>query len=109
MKKGTNTIVDLLVPNRIRNHNQVNAVDNDEESLLILEPADANETEREWINLVALHQPTPVANLFLRLVRYFNGHFHTEEIVFRESILRKDFKLILRFVLYGFFQAIPPM
>ncbi|KAJ3300685.1 Nitrogen permease regulator 3 [Borealophlyctis nickersoniae] len=66
-----------------------------EEPIIVPDPEQASDLEREWIAMVANTQPQPVASLFLRLVRYFAGKLHVEEIVFRENITRKDLKTIL--------------
>jgi hypothetical protein len=55
-----------------------------------------SETESTWVKRIALSQPTPVAELFIRLVPYFNGKFHAEEIMYREAIPWQDIKIILR-------------
>ncbi|KAJ3175166.1 Nitrogen permease regulator 3 [Geranomyces variabilis] len=57
--------------------------------------AGASEMEKAWIRRVACEQPAAVAGLFLRLVPYFNGRCHVEEIVFRENLTRKDVRTIL--------------
>ncbi|KAJ3295965.1 hypothetical protein HDU76_006774 [Blyttiomyces sp. JEL0837] len=67
----------------------------EEESIIIADPETATPEQRDWINRIAVFQPAPVAAVFLRLVPYFNGRFHSEEIIFRESMPRKDFKLVL--------------
>ncbi|KAJ3414584.1 Nitrogen permease regulator-like 3 [Chytridiales sp. JEL 0842] len=84
----------LLIPARIR-YQKIEGDQGDDDPLILVEPGEATDVQKDWINTIALHQPPPIATLFLRLVRYFNGHFHMEEIIFRESIIRKDFKLIL--------------
>ncbi|KAJ3037681.1 Nitrogen permease regulator 3 [Rhizophlyctis rosea] len=67
-----------------------------DEPVIIADPMNCSDMEREWIGMVANTQPQPVAALFLRLVPYFTGKYHVEEIVFRENIARKDLKTILR-------------
>ncbi|CAH1768702.1 7979_t:CDS:2, partial [Entrophospora sp. SA101] len=50
----------------------------------------ACDSEREWLNKLVINQPKETANLFERLIKYFNGKHHIEEILFRESIKPKD-------------------
>ncbi|KAI0239909.1 Nitrogen permease regulator 3 [Massospora cicadina] len=62
---------------------------------LVSSPAQMMEAEREWIKKVAHSQPKEVADLFQRLVKYFNGQYHVDEIVYYESITRRDLRAIL--------------
>ncbi|KAJ3010132.1 Nitrogen permease regulator 3 [Thoreauomyces humboldtii] len=57
-------------------------------ALVIPDPANATEQQRDWIDQVACEQPAAIASLFLRLVPYFSGKCHVEEIVFRENLTR---------------------
>ncbi|KAI8925788.1 nitrogen permease regulator of amino acid transport activity 3-domain-containing protein [Entophlyctis helioformis] len=51
--------------------------------------------EREWIAAMAGTQPQ-LAELFTRMVPYFNGRYHVEEILYLESISRKELKMIIK-------------
>ncbi|KAJ9048836.1 Nitrogen permease regulator 3 [Entomophthora muscae] len=62
---------------------------------LVSSPAQMMEAEREWIKKVAHSQPKEVADLFQRLAKYFNGQYHVDEIVYYESITRRDLRAIL--------------
>ncbi|KAJ3172301.1 Nitrogen permease regulator 3 [Irineochytrium annulatum] len=66
----------------------------EKEDYVILTESD--ERHQEWIQILTLRQPPNIGSLFQRLAPYFNGRYHTEEIIFRESISRKEFKLVLR-------------
>ncbi|CAJ0862173.1 2899_t:CDS:2 [Entrophospora sp. SA101] len=59
--------------------------------LILISPYEkACDSEREWLNKLVINQPKETANLFERLIKYFNGKHHIEEILFRESIKPKD-------------------
>ncbi|KAK5667375.1 Nitrogen permease regulator 3 [Batrachochytrium dendrobatidis] len=55
---------------------------------IFTDPGNLSEQEASWIATIANSQPPPLAALFTRLVPYFNGRIHVEEILFRESIAR---------------------
>ncbi|KAK9766400.1 Nitrogen permease regulator 3 [Basidiobolus ranarum] len=55
----------------------------------------ATDVERDWLKRLASSQPREVASLFQRLTQYFDGKHHVEEIMYRENLSRKEFKLIL--------------
>ncbi|KAI9017072.1 nitrogen permease regulator of amino acid transport activity 3-domain-containing protein [Gaertneriomyces semiglobifer] len=63
--------------------------------VIVPEPALASEYEREWIEQIAYEQPASIAALFLKLIPYFNGKYHVEEIIYRENLTRKDLRTIL--------------
>ncbi|KAL1914294.1 uncharacterized protein VTP21DRAFT_9032 [Calcarisporiella thermophila] len=50
----------------------------------------ATDSEREYIRALTAEKPVDVATLFERLVHYFDGRHHTEEILFRENISSKQ-------------------
>ncbi|KAJ1334556.1 hypothetical protein BSLG_007711 [Batrachochytrium salamandrivorans] len=62
---------------------------------ILTDPTNLNEQEVQWIAKIANSQSPPLAALFTRLVPYFNGRVHVEEILFRESIARKDLKSVI--------------
>ncbi|KAI9294082.1 UPF0171-domain-containing protein [Neoconidiobolus thromboides FSU 785] len=62
---------------------------------LISNPAHATEAEKEWIKEVASSQVSELTHIFLRLVKYFNGQYHLDEIAYYENISKKDLILIL--------------
>ncbi|KAG0267420.1 Nitrogen permease regulator 3 [Mortierella polycephala] len=64
-------------------------------SSLVPNPGQASETEREWLMRMCENQPQSVAELFMRLIQYFDGQHHVEEILFREQIVAKDLKTVL--------------
>lgn len=63
-------------------------------SSIIPNPSETSDIENEWIKALAATQPQ-AESLFLRLVPYFTGKYHVEEIIFRENLTRKDLKIIL--------------
>ncbi|KAF9974512.1 Nitrogen permease regulator 3 [Actinomortierella ambigua] len=65
-------------------------------SSLISNPGQASEVEREWLLRMCENQPQSVAELFMRLVPYFDGRHHLEEITFREQIALKDLKTVMK-------------
>ncbi|KAG0244330.1 Nitrogen permease regulator 3 [Actinomortierella wolfii] len=65
-------------------------------SSLIPNPGQASELEREWLLRMCENQPQGVAELFMRLVHYFDGRHHLEEITFREQIALKDLKTVMK-------------
>ncbi|GJJ78796.1 nitrogen permease regulator 3-like protein [Entomortierella parvispora] len=64
-------------------------------SSILSNPGQASETEREWVMRMCENQPQSVAELFMRLIHYFDGQHHVEEILFREQIVAKDLKTVL--------------
>ncbi|KAF9413192.1 Nitrogen permease regulator 3 [Podila epigama] len=64
-------------------------------SSILPNPGQASETEREWIMRMCENQPQSVHRLFMRLIQYFDGQHHVEEILFREQIVAKDLKTVL--------------
>ncbi|KAG0270442.1 Nitrogen permease regulator 3 [Actinomortierella ambigua] len=65
-------------------------------SSLIPNPGQASELEQEWLVRMGENQPQSVADLFMRLVPYFDGRHHLEEITFREQIALKDLKTVMK-------------
>jgi len=52
----------------------------------------------DWVQRFASDKaPREVAELFERLVPYLNGRHHTEEIMFREGVTRKQLNLVLKY------------
>jgi len=52
----------------------------------------------DWVKRFASEKaPREVAELFERLVPYLNGRHHTEEIMFREGVTRKQLNLVLKY------------
>jgi hypothetical protein len=51
--------------------------------------------ERELIDVMLKPHGEQIITLFNRLLCYFNGQMHIEEIMFRENISRKDLKALL--------------
>ncbi|KAF9349476.1 Nitrogen permease regulator 3 [Mortierella sp. AD094] len=66
-----------------------------DESSILPNPGQASEMEREWMVRMCGDQPRSVAELFMRLIHYFDGQHHVEEILFREQIVAKDLKTVL--------------
>ncbi|KAF9994304.1 Nitrogen permease regulator 3 [Entomortierella chlamydospora] len=66
-----------------------------DESSILPNPGQASEVEREWMGHMCRDQPRSVAELFMRLIHYFDGQHHVEEILFREQIVAKDLKTVL--------------
>ncbi|ORY25303.1 UPF0171-domain-containing protein [Neocallimastix californiae] len=64
-------------------------------SSIIPNPSETSDIENEWIKMLAATQSPAESALFLRLVPYFTGKYHVEEIIFRENLTRKDLKTIL--------------
>ncbi|KAI1318883.1 Nitrogen permease regulator 3 [Mortierella claussenii] len=64
-------------------------------SSILPNPGQASEMEREWVIRMCENQPQSVAQLFMRLIHYFDGQHHVEEILFREQIVAKDLKTVL--------------
>ncbi|KAG0346038.1 Nitrogen permease regulator-like 3 [Podila humilis] len=64
-------------------------------SSILPNPGQASEMEREWIMRMCENQPQSVHRLFMRLIHYFDGQHHVEEILFREQIVAKDLKTVL--------------
>ncbi|KAF9396377.1 Nitrogen permease regulator 3 [Podila verticillata] len=64
-------------------------------SSILPNPGQASEVEREWITRMCENQPQSVHRLFMRLIHYFDGQHHVEEILFREQIVAKDLKTVL--------------
>ncbi|ORX55436.1 UPF0171-domain-containing protein [Piromyces finnis] len=64
-------------------------------SSIILNPSETSDIENEWIKMLASTQSPAESALFLRLLPYFTGKYHVEEIIFRENLTRKDLKIIL--------------
>ncbi|CAG8477191.1 12354_t:CDS:10 [Ambispora leptoticha] len=69
-----------------------NATDN---NAIISPPGQATEMEREWLKKKTVNQQKENVALFERLIKYFNGKYHIEEILFRENISRRDLKMVL--------------
>ncbi|KAJ3387925.1 Nitrogen permease regulator 3 [Entophlyctis sp. JEL0112] len=68
-----------------------------EEDVIIRNPSEASAEEQKLIAAVAATQPEPFKTVFTQLSKYFDGHFHVEEILFREKISRKDFRAVVSF------------
>ncbi|KAF9936082.1 Nitrogen permease regulator-like 3 [Mortierella alpina] len=64
-------------------------------SSILPNPGQALETEKDWLMRMCENQPQSVAELFMRLIHYFDGQHHVEEILFREQIVAKDLKTVL--------------
>ncbi|KAG0215539.1 Nitrogen permease regulator-like 3 [Mortierella sp. GBA30] len=64
-------------------------------SSILPNPGQASEAEREWLVRMCDNQPQSVTELFMRLIHYFDGQHHVEEILFREQIVAKDLKTVL--------------
>ncbi|KAF9354244.1 Nitrogen permease regulator-like 3 [Mortierella sp. NVP85] len=64
-------------------------------SWILPNPGQASEMEREWMIRMCENQPPNVSELFMRLIHYFDGQHHVEEILFREQIAAKDLKTVL--------------
>ncbi|KAF9433518.1 Nitrogen permease regulator-like 3 [Entomortierella beljakovae] len=64
-------------------------------SSILSNPGQATELEREWLGRMCENQPRSVSELFMRLIHYFDGKHHVEEIVFGEQISPKDLKTVL--------------
>jgi hypothetical protein len=60
-------------------------------------PGQAGELEKEWIQRVVQTKPKEIRNLFFRCLKYFNGEFHVEEIIFNENLNRKEFRNLLNY------------
>ncbi|KAI9361194.1 nitrogen permease regulator of amino acid transport activity 3-domain-containing protein [Zopfochytrium polystomum] len=65
-------------------------------SLVIANPSNMTEAERQCIDQVIESAPETVRELFLKLIPYFDGKHSVEEILYRESLHWKDFKHVLR-------------
>nr|CAG8521746.1 8192_t:CDS:2 [Entrophospora candida] len=79
--------------NHSDNSNNINTSPrtNSTDPVVLISPYEkACDSEREWLNKLVINQPKETANLFERLIKYFNGKHHIEEILFRESIKPKD-------------------
>ncbi|KAF9922373.1 Nitrogen permease regulator 3 [Linnemannia zychae] len=64
-------------------------------STILPNPGQASEMEREWVIRMCENQPQSVTELFMRLIHYFDGQHHVEEILFREQIMAKDLRTVL--------------
>ncbi|OAQ28650.1 hypothetical protein K457DRAFT_138734 [Linnemannia elongata AG-77] len=64
-------------------------------SSILPNPGQASEVEREWVIRMCENQPQSVTELFMRLIHYFDGQHHVEEILFREQIVAKDLRTVL--------------
>ncbi|CAG8477829.1 9559_t:CDS:2 [Ambispora gerdemannii] len=62
---------------------------------IISAPRQATELEREWLKKKTVNQQRENVAIFERLIKYFNGKHHIEEILFRENISRRDLKMVL--------------
>ncbi|RIA89323.1 nitrogen permease regulator of amino acid transport activity 3-domain-containing protein [Glomus cerebriforme] len=56
----------------------------------------ASDNETEWLNNFVSNQPKETVALFKRLIKYFNGKHHVDEILFRESLKPRDLSKILK-------------
>lgn len=52
--------------------------------------------EAEYLAVIAALQPPPLPSLFLRIAPYLNGRYHIGEISYRESVPKKDLRLLLK-------------
>ncbi|ORY52988.1 hypothetical protein BCR33DRAFT_732804 [Rhizoclosmatium globosum] len=68
-------------------------------ALIVRNPLYCNETEAQMIETIALTQPQPFPAIFQRFVPYMTGKVHSEEMMYRENMVRKDFKAFMRFVI----------
>ncbi|KAF8939654.1 Nitrogen permease regulator 3 [Dissophora ornata] len=64
-------------------------------SSILSNPGQASEAEREWMLRMCENQPRSAVELFMRLIQYFDGQHHVEEILFREQVVAKDLKTVL--------------
>ncbi|CAG8559630.1 7408_t:CDS:2 [Acaulospora morrowiae] len=65
----------------------------DGDTALISPYEEATKVEKEWLKQFVTHEAQ--ATLFEKLIKYFNGKHHTEEIVFRENIKPRELGKIL--------------
>jgi hypothetical protein len=72
------------------------AADSSDEPYLIPDPMNATDIEAEYISAIATLQPPPLPSLFLRIAPYLNGRYHIGEISYRESVPKKDLRLLLK-------------
>ncbi|KAG9304606.1 hypothetical protein G9A89_020170 [Geosiphon pyriformis] len=75
---------------------------------LISAPEQASPIEKEWLKRKTLNQPKEIDALFERLIKYFNGKHHVEEILFRENISRRDLKMVNLQTLFSPFPLCDP-
>ncbi|KAI8846596.1 nitrogen permease regulator of amino acid transport activity 3-domain-containing protein [Chytridium lagenaria] len=85
--KQLRMVIYLVIPSHIRKLD--GSADDDNGTLIMRDGMVLPDHHQDWMNGIALTQPPAISRLFLRLVSYFNGRYHTEEIIFRESISRR--------------------
>ncbi|PKK73410.1 UPF0171-domain-containing protein [Rhizophagus irregularis] len=62
----------------------------------IISPVEkASDSERDWLNNFVANHPKETVSLFERLIKYFNGKHHVDEILFRESLKPRDLSKII--------------
>ncbi|KAH3684081.1 hypothetical protein WICPIJ_004946, partial [Wickerhamomyces pijperi] len=81
------------------NGREVNIEENEEEEdIILLDPERATALERRWISKVFknLNNTAPeLLPLFQKVIKYFNGNYPIELVIFKESLSRHELKKLL--------------
>jgi hypothetical protein len=80
--------------------------DIDDSSVLILNPHKPDEKDQSLLKSMVQNHTSAISHVFLRILPYLNGRYDVDEIIYRESITRKELKSVVKYFTSFYFQAI---
>ncbi|CAG8478467.1 15698_t:CDS:2 [Acaulospora colombiana] len=91
----------FMIPKYIKMGLTQGSTDDDHDVVLISPENEASDSEKKWLEGFTAKEPKET--LFQKLIKYFNGKHHIDEILFREDIRSRDMGKVLNLVAGGHF------